>query len=86
MQVPFKVCKEEHCEPDVFLLAVSFLDRFLSVQHIDRYNLQALAGVCLLISSKVKAPQPLNAQRVAYYTDGAVRVDQILVGFHFKKS
>ncbi|VDN43907.1 unnamed protein product, partial [Gongylonema pulchrum] len=74
----FDVCKEERCEADVFLLAVSLVDRFLSVHPIDRHNLQALAGVCLFVSSKVKAPQPLNAQRVAYYTDGAVRVDQIL--------
>ncbi|MCP9262170.1 G1/S-specific cyclin-D2 [Dirofilaria immitis] len=45
-----------------------------------RNNLQALAGACLFVSSKVKAPQPLNAEKIAYYTDGAVRMDQILQG------
>ncbi|EJW78843.1 cyclin domain-containing protein, partial [Wuchereria bancrofti] len=76
----YDVCKEEYCEPDVFLLAVSLVDRFLSVQSFHRNNLQALAGACLFVSSKVKAPQPLNAERIAYYTDGAVRMDQILQG------
>lgn len=63
------------------------MDRFLSVQSFHRNNLQALAGACLFVSSKVKAPQPLNAERIAYYTDGAVRMDQILVNtslFHSK--
>ncbi|VDK83467.1 unnamed protein product [Onchocerca ochengi] len=76
----YDVCKEEYCEPDVFLLAVSLVDRFLSVQSFHRNNLQALAGACLFVSSKVKAPQPLNAEKIAYYTDGAVRMDQILQG------
>lgn len=73
------MCKEESCEPDVFLLSVSLVDRFLSIQFVLRTNLQAVAGVCLFISSKVKAPQPLNAERIAYYTDGAVRMQEILV-------
>uniref|UniRef100_A0A915C9I7 Cyclin N-terminal domain-containing protein n=1 Tax=Parascaris univalens TaxID=6257 RepID=A0A915C9I7_PARUN len=72
------VCKEEQCEPDVFPLAVSFVDRFLGVQNIFRDSLQALASVCLFIASKVKAPQPLNATRIAYYTDGGVCLQEIL--------
>ncbi|VDM39980.1 unnamed protein product [Toxocara canis] len=72
------VCKEEQCEPDVFPLAVSYIDRFLGQQNIFRENLQALASVCLFIASKVKAPQPLSASRIAYYTDGGVRLQEIL--------
>ena len=73
------MCKEEHCEPDVFPLAVSYIDRFLNIQTIGREDLQVLASVCLFVSSKVKAPQPLNAKRIAYYTDGGVSIQEILV-------
>lgn len=74
----YDVCKEEYSEPDVFPLAVSYIDRFLNVQNIYRENLQALAGACLFISSKVKAPQPISAKRIAYYTDGGVQQQEIL--------
>ncbi|KAJ1373103.1 hypothetical protein KIN20_035435 [Parelaphostrongylus tenuis] len=51
------VAKEEKCDADVFPLAVSLIDRFLSLQNIFRQDIQVLAGVCLFIASKVKAPQ-----------------------------
>ncbi|VDD94432.1 unnamed protein product [Enterobius vermicularis] len=78
MEWLYDVCEEEKCEPDVFPLAVSYVDRFLSVQPICREDLQVLASVCLFIASKVKAPQPLNAKRIAYYTDGGVECKEIL--------
>ncbi len=70
---------EERCEQDVFPLAVALLDRFLSVQAIFREHVQTVASVCLFIAAKVKAPQPMNAKTIAYYTDGGVRVQEILV-------
>ncbi|VDK21852.1 unnamed protein product [Anisakis simplex] len=73
------VCREEHCEPDVFPLSVSYIDRFLALQNIFRDNLQTLASACLFIASKVKAAQPLQAKRIAYYTDGGVPSRAILV-------
>lgn len=78
MEWLYDVCKEEHCEPDVFPLAVSYIDRFLNMQSICREDLQVLASVCLFIASKVKAPQPLYAKKIAYYTDGGVHHQEIL--------
>ncbi|VDN05928.1 unnamed protein product [Thelazia callipaeda] len=76
----YDVCKEESCEPDVFVLAVSLMDRILCLHPFERNKLQAIAGACLFVASKVKAPIPLDADRIAYYTDGAVRMDQVLQG------
>lgn len=72
------VAKEEKCDADVFPLAVSLIDRFLSLQNIFRQDIQVLAGVCLFIASKVKAPQPMNAAKVAYYTADSVKVHDVL--------
>ncbi|VDM69739.1 unnamed protein product, partial [Strongylus vulgaris] len=74
----YDVAKEEKCDADVFPLAVSLIDRFLSLQNIFRQDIQVLAGVCLFIASKVKAPQPMNAARVAYYTADSVKVHDVL--------
>uniref|UniRef100_A0A0N5AIE5 Cyclin N-terminal domain-containing protein n=1 Tax=Syphacia muris TaxID=451379 RepID=A0A0N5AIE5_9BILA len=78
MEWLYDVCKEVNCEPGVFPLAVSYVDRFLNVQSINRDYLQILASVCLFIASKVKAPEPLNAKDIAYFTDGGVSCQQIL--------
>lgn len=74
----YDVAKEEKCDADVFPLAVSLIDRFLSLQNIFRQDIQVLAGVCLFIASKVKAPQPMNAARVSYYTADSVKVHDVL--------
>jgi hypothetical protein len=73
-----EVCIEAKCEVIVFPLAISLMDRFLSKKFVPKMHLQALASACLLISGKVKAPIPLTAKTIAYYTDGAVTIDQLL--------
>lgn len=62
-------------------MAVSLVDRFLAVEYVARENLQGLAGVCLLLSSKVKAANPINAAKIADYTDGAVTFNQVIVSW-----
>uniref|UniRef100_A0AC34FQG9 Cyclin N-terminal domain-containing protein n=1 Tax=Panagrolaimus sp. ES5 TaxID=591445 RepID=A0AC34FQG9_9BILA len=74
-----EVCIEAKCEIVVFPLAISLIDRFLSKKFVPKMHLQALASACLLISGKVKAPVPLTPKIIAYYTDGAVTVEQLLV-------
>lgn len=74
----YDVSKEEKCDADIFPLAVSLIDRFLSLQNIFRQDIQVLAGVCLFIASKLKAPQPMNAARVSYYTADSVKVHDVL--------
>lgn len=36
----YDVAKEENCDGDVFLLAVSLIDRFMSVQNILKHDIQ----------------------------------------------
>ena len=74
-----EVCLESKCEVAIFPLAISLMDRFLSKQFVPKQHLQALASACLLLAGKVKAPIPLTAKTIAYYTDGAVNVEQLLV-------
>lgn len=72
------VCTEESCDFGIFPLAVTYLNRILFLQKIPTKHLQVLASACLFIASKMKAPQPLTAQRLAEYSDNYVRADEIL--------
>ncbi|CAD6199188.1 unnamed protein product [Caenorhabditis auriculariae] len=74
----YDVAKEEHCDGDVFPLAVGLIDRFLSIQNIFKHDIQMLAGVCLFVASKLKAPRPLNAGKISYYSDDSCKVDDVL--------
>lgn len=68
-----------HCQPDIFPLAVNILDRYLSHQQVFPTDLQAIAGVCLFVASKLKAPTPLNADNLVYFSSGAIDANLILV-------
>nr|AAC35273.1 cyclin D [Caenorhabditis elegans] len=74
----YDVAKEENCDGDVFLLAVSLIDRFMSVQNILKHDIQMIAGVALFIASKLKAPHPMTASKIAYYSDNSCPIDMIL--------
>uniref|UniRef100_A0A8R1DKA0 Cyclin N-terminal domain-containing protein n=1 Tax=Caenorhabditis japonica TaxID=281687 RepID=A0A8R1DKA0_CAEJA len=74
----YDVAKEENCDGDVFLLAVAIIDRFLSFQNILKHDIQMIAGVSLFIASKLKAPHPLTASKIAYYSDNSCPVDMLL--------
>uniref|UniRef100_A0A1I7UC89 Cyclin N-terminal domain-containing protein n=1 Tax=Caenorhabditis tropicalis TaxID=1561998 RepID=A0A1I7UC89_9PELO len=74
----YDVAKEEKCDGDVFLLAVALVDRFLSIQTIMKHDVQMVAGVALFIASKLKAPHPLTANKIAYYSDNSCPVDMLL--------
>ncbi|CAJ0957652.1 unnamed protein product, partial [Mesorhabditis belari] len=74
----FDVSKDCHADPGVLPLAVSLMDRFLSIQQIYKKDIQALAGTCFFIASKMKEPQPLNARKMSDYTVNTVSVGNIL--------
>ncbi|KAE9549395.1 hypothetical protein FO519_007393 [Halicephalobus sp. NKZ332] len=67
-----EVCIETGIDVVVFPLAISYMDRFLSLQFVPKNNLQHLASACLLVAGKVKAPAPLKIDAISRYTDGAV--------------
>merc|ERR1712088_218197 len=48
-----EVCEDQQCQPQVFFLAVSYLDRFLSSLSITKTQFQLLASVCILLALKV---------------------------------
>lgn len=52
-----EVCLRENSDFIVLPLAVSYLDRLLSVQFVPQHNLQALADAALLLAMKMKSPQ-----------------------------
>jgi cyclin D2 len=63
----------------VFPLAVAFIDRVLATKFVPRRNRQALASACLLLATKMKAPVPITAEKIVFYTDGGVRLEELLV-------
>merc|ERR1712117_513828 len=73
-----EVCEEEECYPQVFCLAVNYLDRFLSSCKIARNQLQLVGAVCLLVSWKGREHSPITAQRLIEYTDFNISLDDLL--------
>lgn len=76
----WQVCEEQHCEEDVFPLAISYVDRFLSLVDVPRAQLQLLATAAMFVSSKLKETCPLSARKLVTYTDNSITIDQLLVG------
>ncbi|CAB3404993.1 unnamed protein product [Caenorhabditis bovis] len=74
----YDISREERCDGDVLPLAVSIMDRFLSFQNIFKHDVQMLAGVCLFIASKLKAPHPMNASKISYYSEDTCKIADIL--------
>ncbi len=75
----WKVCENQKCEDDVFVLAMNILDRFLSIQHISKRHLQLLGSVCMFIASKLRSAKPLSADTLVIYTDHSIFIEELLV-------
>merc|ERR1711936_1399409 len=69
---------EEGVHPQVFCLAINYLDRFLAVCNIRRSQLQLLASVRLLVSWKVRAHTSITAQKLVEFSDYNVSLEDIL--------
>ena len=74
-----EVCEVEKCHPEVFCLAMNYLDRFLSVCSIGRSQLQLLGAVCLMVAWKVREHEPLPALRLVEYSDFNLTPADIMV-------
>ncbi len=64
-----EVTEEQQCQPDVFHLAVQYLDRYLSVKLVKKNQFQLIAAVCMFLASKFKETCPLSAEHLVVYTD-----------------
>merc|ERR1712038_291931 len=73
-----ELCEEEGSSPQVFCLAINYLDRFLSACKIARTQLQLLGAVCVLVSWKVRGHSPITAHRLREYTDFTVSLTDLL--------
>ena len=72
-----EVNQELGCQPEVFCLAVSLMDRFLARCRIQKSQLQLLGAVCLFLSSKFKETTPISSENLVMYTDFSVSLEEI---------
>jgi cyclin D2 len=73
-----EVCEDQEAGPEVFLLAVHYLDSFLSTTTIRKSQFQLAAATCLLLASKFSSVVPLSALQLVLYTDHSVTVAELL--------
>lgn len=74
-----QVCEEQQCEEQVFPLAVSYMDRFLSQRAVSRQQLQLLAVTCMLLATKFRQCHPLSVNLLCAYTDNSVLPHEVRV-------
>lgn len=74
-----EVTEEEKCSPEVFSLAVNYMDRVLSCVHIGKHQFQLLASVCIFLASKFKESSPLTAEKLVICSDFSFNTDEIMV-------
>ncbi|KAI6171983.1 Cyclin N-terminal domain-containing protein [Aphelenchoides besseyi] len=63
------ICREENADYNVFPLAINYFNRMLDIQYIPIEQLKYLALGCVFLASKMKAPTPISAKRLAEYTN-----------------
>ena len=74
-----EVCEAEDCQPEIFCLAMNYMDRFLSYVKIGQNQLQLLGSVCLLVACKVRQHSPLPASKLIEYSDFNLDLNDIMV-------
>merc|ERR1711936_430042 len=72
-----EVCEDQHCQSEVFFLAVNYLDRFLSLVNIKKTQFQLVASVCILLASKFSQVVPITTEQLVIYTDNSVTVVEL---------
>ncbi len=72
-----EVCQELGCQPEVFCLAVSLMDRFLARCAVSKGQLQLLGCVCLFLASKFRDTAPVPSEKLVMFTDFSVSVEDI---------
>jgi len=74
----FDVCNDS-CQdtPEVFTLAVNFLDRFLAVCRIGTNQFQLLGAACLFLASKFKALEHITSDKLVMFTDYSITIQEL---------
>ncbi len=74
-----QVCQELQCQPEVFVLAMNYFDRFLARCRVTKGSLQLIGSVCLLLASKFKETCPILGEKLIFYSDFSIKSDEIKV-------
>ena len=74
-----EVTEEQKCTPEVFALAVNYMDRVLCQMGIKKHQFQLLASVCIFLASKFKESSPLCAEKLVIYSDFSFSTEDIMV-------
>ncbi|CAB4064458.1 CCND2 [Lepeophtheirus salmonis] len=72
-----QLCQELSAAPEVFCLAMNYMDRFLSRCRVDKSKLQLVGAVCLLVASKFRETRPILGERLIFYTDFSITSEEI---------
>ena len=73
-----EVCEDQEAGSEVFLLAVHYLDTFLSTTVIRKSQFQLVAASCLLLASKYVAVAPISGLQLVLYTDHSISLQELL--------
>ncbi|KAH9640634.1 hypothetical protein HF086_000578 [Spodoptera exigua] len=76
-----EVCEDQGCQEEVFPLAISYLDRFLSTCAVSKSQVQLLGTACLLLASKLREPgsRALPAELLVFYTANSITLADLCV-------
>ena len=74
-----EVTEEAKCSPEVFSLAVNYMDRVLSKIPIEKSQFQLLASVCIFLASKFKESSPLCAEKLVICSDFSFTTQEMMV-------
>jgi len=73
-----EVTEEAKCSPEVFSLAVNYMDRVLSKIPIEKSQFQLLASVCIFLASKFKESSPLCAEKLVICSDFSFTTQEMM--------
>ena len=74
-----EVTEEAKCSPEVFSLAVNYMDRVLSKIPIEKSQFQLVASVCIFLASKFKESSPLCAEKLVICSDFSFTTQEMMV-------
>ncbi|KAI5641948.1 G1/S-specific cyclin-D3 [Phthorimaea operculella] len=74
-----EVCEDQNCQEEVFPLAMSYMDRFLSTCRVGKSQVQLLGTACLLLASKLREPSSrgLPADLLVFYTANSITLSDL---------
>ncbi|XP_050677145.1 G1/S-specific cyclin-D3 [Leptidea sinapis] len=74
-----EVCEDQGSQEEVFPLAISYFDRFLSICTVGKSQLQLLGTACLLLASKLREPgsRGLPAELLVFYTANSITLTDL---------